>query len=155
MLLPYLNTIHFTSDVKNVDPNKEHSHDTISIQMIKIFDASICKPLELIFRSCLEDGKFLTGWEKANVVPAHKKGDKQNLKKYRHISLLPAAGKIFERILHNNMCEFFTKNNLISPNQSSFKAGDSCINQLLSSTHEIYKSFEMVLRYIFRNFKSI
>ena len=40
------------------------------------------------------------------------------------------------------MYEFFTENNLISPNQSGFKTGDSFINQLLSITREIYKSFE-------------
>ena len=40
------------------------------------------------------------------------------------------------------MFKFFTSNNLISPNQSEFKPGDSCINQLLSITHEIYKSFD-------------
>ena len=40
------------------------------------------------------------------------------------------------------MYEFFTENNLISPNQSSFKPGDPCINQLLFITHEIYKSFD-------------
>ena len=40
------------------------------------------------------------------------------------------------------MYEFFTENNLISPNQSGFKPGDSCINQLLSISHEIYKSFD-------------
>ena len=48
---------------------------------------------------------------------AHEKGDKQNLKNYRPISVFPVAGKIFERILYNNMNEFFTENNLISPNQ--------------------------------------
>ena len=51
-----------------------------SIRMIKICDASICKPLELIFGSCLENGEFPTEWKKANVVPAHKKRDTQNLK---------------------------------------------------------------------------
>ena len=40
------------------------------------------------------------------------------------------------------MFEFFTKNNLISDNQSGFKPGDSCVNQLLSITHEIYQSFD-------------
>ena len=42
------------------------------------------------------------------------------------------------------MYEFFTENNLISPNQSDFKSGDSCIYQLLSIIHEqvIYKSFD-------------
>ena len=40
------------------------------------------------------------------------------------------------------MYEFLTENNLISPNQSGFKPGYSCTNQLLSITHEIYKSFD-------------
>ena len=40
------------------------------------------------------------------------------------------------------MFEFFIQNNLITPNQSGFKTGDSCINQLISITHEIYKSFD-------------
>ena len=31
---------------------------------------------------------------------------------------------------------------LISANQSGFKPGDSCINQLLSKRHNIYKSFD-------------
>ena len=34
------------------------------------------------------------------------------------------------------------ENNLVSPNQSGFKPGDSCINQLLSITHEIYNSVD-------------
>ena len=40
------------------------------------------------------------------------------------------------------MFKFFTENELISPNQSGFKPADSCINQLLAITHEIYKSFD-------------
>ena len=40
------------------------------------------------------------------------------------------------------MFSFLVENNFISQNQSGFKPGDSCINQLLSITHEIYKSFD-------------
>ena len=40
------------------------------------------------------------------------------------------------------MFKFFTENSLISQNQSGFKPGDSCTNQLLSITHQIYKSFD-------------
>ena len=40
------------------------------------------------------------------------------------------------------MFTFFTENNLISPDQSGFRPGDSCVNQLLAITHEIYKSFD-------------
>ena len=76
------------------------------------------------------------------MVPAHENEDKQNLKNYRPISLLPVAGNFFERILYNNMYKFFTENNLIYSNQSSFESGYSCINQLLSITHEICRSFD-------------
>ena len=40
------------------------------------------------------------------------------------------------------MFRFFLENEFISPNQSGFKPGDSCINHLLTTTHEIYKSFD-------------
>ena len=40
------------------------------------------------------------------------------------------------------MFEFFTADNLNSPNQSGFKPGDSCINQPLSITREICQSFD-------------
>ena len=39
------------------------------------------------------------------------------------------------------MFDFFLENNLILQKQSN-KPGESCINQLLSITHEIYKSFD-------------
>ena len=40
------------------------------------------------------------------------------------------------------MFKFFTENNLISLNQSGFKPGDSCVNQLLAITHQIFKSLD-------------
>ena len=72
----------------------------------------------------------------------HKKGDEQSIKNYRPISLLPICSKFFERLIYNEMFTFFTENNLISPNQSGFRPGDSSVNQLLTIAHEIYKSFD-------------
>ena len=39
------------------------------------------------------------------------------------------------------MFKFFVENKPISSSRYDFKPGDSCINQLLSTTHEIYGSF--------------
>ena len=70
------------------------------------------------------------------------KSDKQILKNYRPVSLLPICGKIFERLLYNRLYEYFIENELISSSQSGFKPGNSCINQLLPITQEIYQSFD-------------
>ena len=75
-------------------------------------------------------------------MPIHKKGDKQTLKNYCPVSLLPICSKIFERLIYNEMFGFFLDKGLISANQSGFKPGDSCINQLLPITYNIYKSFD-------------
>ena len=64
------------------------------------------------------------------------------IKTYCPVSLLPICGKFFEKLIFNEILKFFIENELISPNQSGFKPGDSCINQLLPITHEIYKSFD-------------
>ena len=79
--------------MQNLDPNKAHGHDKISIRMIKICGKSICKPLQLIFNQCIDTGYFPLEWKKANIVPINNKGDKQYLKNYQPVSLLPVSRK--------------------------------------------------------------
>ena len=130
--------------IQGLDHNKAHGHDNISIRMLKICGNIICKPLEIIFSQALTSGSFPSEWKKGNIVSIHKKkkNDKQNLINYLPISRLPIGGKIFERLISNKTFRFFLENKLITPHQSDFKPGDSCINQLLSVTREIYKSFD-------------
>ena len=63
--------------MRNLNSNKTQCHNMISIRMVKICHDFICKPLKLLFQSCLESGRFPSEWKKVNVVPVHKKGDKQ------------------------------------------------------------------------------
>ena len=63
-------------------------------------------------------------------------------KNFRPVSLHPVCGKVFERLIYNNMFSFFSENDLISPKQSGFRPGDSCTNQLLSIAHEILSVFD-------------
>ena len=139
-----LSDIVFTSDdigkvISDLDPNKAHRH-MISIHTLKFCGESIHKPLESISRASLYVKSFPPEWK--NTVPIHKKDDKQILKNYRPVSLLPICAKIFERIIYNKIFEYLIKTNLITVNQSGFKPGDSCINQPLSITHDIYKSLD-------------
>ena len=79
-----LDTIVFSKEdtykiIKNLDPNKAHGHNMISICMIKLCGISICKPLVIIFQNCLRSSKFPFEWKKANFVPTIKKSDKRDV----------------------------------------------------------------------------
>ena len=58
-----LTTCHFAKEdilriINNLDPNKAHGHDEISIRMLKICSDPICRPLNIIFKTFLRTGKF-------------------------------------------------------------------------------------------------
>ena len=110
--------------------------------MLQICYKAICKPLYSIFSFSAESGIFQTEWKMANVIPTHKQYDKQNMKNYRPVLLYPFFRKIFERLKNNEMYLFFIENDLISSNQSGFRQGDSCINQLLSIKHDVFQSLD-------------
>ena len=81
-------------------------------------------------------------WKLANVTPIFEKGDKKSTKNYRPISLLPICGKMFEKIIFNNLYPYLNSNNLITNNQSGFRPGDSTPNQLLFLVDEIHQASE-------------
>ena len=103
-----LTKIRFSEDgtpkiIQNLDPNKAHGLDQISIHMLK--------------------------------------GDKQCLINFCPVSLLPICGKIFEKLIFNEMFKFLNENNLVSPKQLVLNL-ETRINQLISITHEIYEALD-------------
>ena len=64
------------------------------------------------------------------------------IKNYRPVSLLPIFSKIFEKCIYDTLYNYFEENNLFNTCQSGFRKGDSCISQLLSITHDIFKGFD-------------
>ena len=143
----FLSNITFTNGeilthLRNIDPSKSNGPDMITGQMIRLCDDSIVLPLKLIFSNILRTSNFPILWKLANVTPVFKKNDKQLINNYRPISLLPLLSKIFEKILFNKIYEHLHNNNLLTCNQSGFRPGDGCINQLLYLVSEIHESFE-------------
>ena len=81
--------------------------------MLTLFGDTVLPSLELIFKSYFESGTFASEYIKANLIPVHKKDDKQTLKNYRPISLLP-LWKIF-KLTYNKIFECFIENNNLPP----------------------------------------
>ena len=126
--------------IRNLNVNKAHGHDDISIRMIK--DESLLRPLSIIFRNFLKSFIYASTWKKANVISVHKKDKKQCVNNYRPVSLLPVFAKIFENLIFNEIYSFLDREKLLNTNQSGFRPFDSCVNQLLTITHKIFSAFD-------------
>ena len=74
--------------------------------MLTICGDSICRHLDIIFRQAQLTGAFPSIWKKDNIFTIHKDLDKQNLKNYRSVSLLPICGKVFWRLTFNEIFSF-------------------------------------------------
>ena len=66
--------------------------------MIQLCGKEIVLPLQLLFKSTLEERIFPEDTKKSNVAPAHKNESKNLIKNYRPITLLTILSKIFERL---------------------------------------------------------
>ena len=53
------NCNHIVTIIRSLDSNKAYGHDMISICMLKLSSKPICKPLDLIYQSCIKHGMFL------------------------------------------------------------------------------------------------
>ena len=49
---------------------------------------------------------------------------------------------MFERLIFNFLYEYVEENKLLSMYESGFQSNDSCVNQLLSIVHNLYKGFD-------------
>ena len=102
------------SVLHKLDPNKATGSDGISSKMLLLCGDSVALPLKIIFSNILTTGIYPDSWKLANITPIYKKADKQLIKNYRPVSLLPICGKLLEKIIVNHLYTFLTANKLIT-----------------------------------------
>ena len=90
---------------------KAHGYDDIFITTIKICDKSLAKTLIILLKSSTKSSHGPDICKRSNIIPIHKKNDKQLVNNYRPVSLLPIFGKIFEKIIFNRTYNFLLERN--------------------------------------------
>ena len=92
--------------IRNLNPNKASGSDGISGQMLLLCDNSLVLPFKMIFQNILNTSTYPGMRKLANVTPIFKNTNKQLIKNYRPISLLPICGKLFAKIIFNNVYSY-------------------------------------------------
>jgi len=81
----------------------------------------------------------------AVVKPLYKKGDKFEISDYRPISLLLTFAKIFEKAMYSRLSQHLQTNNILAPEQYTFKKGKSTENATFRLTDSVLKSLNQKL----------
>ena len=68
--------------------------------VLKIVSPTLSEQLSQIFNKCIEEDCFRNSLRIGRVITIHKEGPKNEARKYRPISLLPAVGRLFENLWH-------------------------------------------------------
>ena len=74
-----------------------------------------------LFNACLAQGVFPDAYKVAQIVPLFKGGNREDVNCYRPISLLPALGKLFEKLIFDRVLAYIEKFDILSPHQYGFR----------------------------------
>ena len=81
------------------------------------------------FNKCADKGVFPDDLKHADVTPIHKKKDKSDKTNYRPVSILLNTSKIYEKLIYNQLCDYF--DDIKPPSQCDFCKGHSTQHYLL------------------------
>ena len=116
--------------------SKSAGYDDMHPIILRKLSDVLAAPLKILFDKTLKEGKIPQSWERAEVKPIFKKGDKNNPGNYRPVRLTSIVCKTIEGFIRDALSKHLKTNGLLSNHQHGFTTGRSCITQLLTTLHD-------------------
>ena len=110
--------------------------DQISNNLLKIAAPVVSRSLGKIFNISVKAGVFPADWKLACAAPIFKNGSESELGNYRPISMLSAVARVFERLIYEQLSEYFQENNFLTKYQSGFRKFQSTVTSMLKITND-------------------
>ena len=117
--------------IMKLNPSKPLGPDCLRPRMLKETADVIAKPLTIIFNKSLKEGMLPKDWKVANVSAIFKKGKLTSPGNYPPVSLMSVVCKLLESIIRDHIMKYLDERELLSEDQHGFRAGHSCITQLM------------------------
>jgi hypothetical protein len=90
--------------IRQSNNTKSGGVDEIPMGVLKQVEGEITEMVKEITNGIIRKGKWPGEWKKAEIVPLwKKKGNKEYVKYYRPVAILPAISREVERILINQL----------------------------------------------------
>ena len=113
--------------------------DCITATILKTCTEQVTPLLQQIFQKSLDTGELPLDWQKANVTPISKTGNRSDPANYRPVSLTSIPCKMLEHIIHTNIMRYLEKYKVLNDEQHGFCRGRSSETQLALSINDLAK----------------
>ena len=137
-----LNDIAFTEDaildsIDELSNNAAAGPDGFPAILLKRLKKVLAKPLYLLWRKSLDESTCPNKAKENSITPFHKGDSTAIAANYRPVALTSHLVKIFEKILRKHIVHHLESNNLFNHTQHGFRAGRSCLSQLIAHYDKI------------------
>ena len=148
--LDTLNTIHFTTSdicktINSLNNSKSLGPDGMPSCMVKSCLPDIASILVKYFNLSLASGHYPDAWKTSHIRPKFKSGSRLDPSNYRPINITSILSRILEKIVKEQMSNYFLSLHVISPAQHGFLSNRSCstcqvdfLNHIISLRDEDY-----------------
>ena len=144
---PELSDFDFSVDdlieaISEISPTAAAGPDRFPAVLLKKCKEELAKPLYIIWRQSLDTGQVPQILKTAHIIPIYKGGCRGTPKNYRPVALTSHLIKVFEKVIRKKIVKFMETYQLFNPSQHGFRAGRSCLSQLLSHYDRILELLE-------------
>ena len=130
--LKHVTVVKVNKLLKGLKNSKSTAIDELDNFCVKIAADIIDRPLHHIITLSIIKNKFPRGWKFSKVIPLHKKLCALERKNYRPVSILSPLSKILEKVVYEQIYEYFSKNKIFHPNLHGYRQHRSTQTALLT-----------------------
>ena len=127
----------------NMSTNKATGMDRLSIKLVKLSAPLITHAMTVIFNKSIVSGTFPCEWKISKVTPVYKTGPREDMNNYRPISVISIVAKTMEKLVYNQLYEYFTKNDMLTTSQHGFRPNHSTVTAMLEIANKWFHNIDI------------
>ena len=145
--MEHLKEITFTEEdfilaINELSLNAGSGPDGLPSILLKKCKRQYARALKILWQTCYDLGTTPSKLKLAYIIPMHKGESKSSAANYRPVALTSHIVKLFEKVVRTKIVKYMEENNKFNENQHGFRAGRSCLSELLAHYDDIINMLE-------------
>ena len=127
----------------NMSTNKATGTDQLSIKLVKLAAPLITHAMTVMFNKSIALGTFPCEWKISKVTPVYKSGVREVMNNYRPISVISIVAKAVEKLVYNQLYEYFMNIDMLTTSQHSFRPNHSTVSAMLEIANKWFQNIDI------------